>query len=110
MIGVGLNLTVSRDEFPAELRDTATLPRRDDDRSPLPAATALNRSLDRWVAADREDVLPPGAPATRCAGARSPGTAAAGVADGIEDSGDLVVVAAGGDRVVLGAGEVHLRL
>ncbi len=33
-----------------------------------------------------------------------------GVADGIEDSGDLVVVAAGGDRVVLGAGEVHLRL
>ena len=33
-----------------------------------------------------------------------------GVADGVDDRGSLVVVTAGGDRVALGAGEVHLRL
>ena len=34
----------------------------------------------------------------------------AGVADGVDERGNLLVVLAGGDRVTLGAGEVHLRL
>ena len=33
-----------------------------------------------------------------------------GVADGIDDRGNLIVAVAGGDRVSLGAGEVQLRL
>ena len=33
-----------------------------------------------------------------------------GVADGVDDRGSLVVVVPGGDRVALGAGEVHLSL
>ena len=151
VIGVGLNLTISRDEFPAELRDTATSlfdatrsgrgssrrclakrrpgglsgareagtkshrPKGGDGHSArgpatAPAATALNRNLDRWVAADREDVLSNWRARDALRGREIAWDGGSGVADGIEDSGDLVVVAAGGDRVVLGAGEVHLRL
>ncbi len=74
------------------------------------AAAALNRHLDRWVAAKRDQIL--GAWRSRDAlrGREVSWGGGSGVADGIEDSGDLVVVAGGGDRVVLGAGEVHLLL
>jgi BirA family biotin operon repressor/biotin-[acetyl-CoA-carboxylase] ligase len=150
VIGVGLNLSISPDEFPIELQDTAVSilsaleggresPRRclakrprqgDPSReaaarftaeggdghsarrlpTPLAATAALNQRLDRWVAADRQETL--GAWRTRDAlrGREVSWGGGTGVADGIEDSGDLVVVAAGGERVVLGAGEVHLRL
>jgi len=70
----------------------------------------LNRHLDRWVAADRDDVLTAWRSRDALRGREISWDGGSGVADGIEDSGDLVVVAAGGDRVVLGAGEVHLRL
>ena len=33
-----------------------------------------------------------------------------GVADGVSEAGDLLVLTAGGDRVALGAGEVHLTV
>jgi biotin-(acetyl-CoA carboxylase) ligase len=74
------------------------------------AANALNRHLDRWVAADRDEVLAAWRSRDALRGREISWDGGSGVADGIEDSGDLVVVAAGGDRVVLGAGEVHLRL
>jgi BirA family transcriptional regulator, biotin operon repressor / biotin---[acetyl-CoA-carboxylase] ligase len=168
VIGVGLNLSIERDEFPSELRDTAvslfgraeesrrevssrasrsgpgrvspaakrhqisspkavTGTRRDLPSAPstaeggdghsarrLPtpvAATAiLNRHLDHWVEADRDAVLAAWRSRDALRGREIAWDGGSGVADGIEDSGDLVVVAAGGDRVVLGAGEVHLRL
>jgi BirA family transcriptional regulator, biotin operon repressor / biotin---[acetyl-CoA-carboxylase] ligase len=150
VIGVGLNLTIARDEFPIELRDTAVSilsaleggresprrclakrPRQGDPRreaaagftaeggdghsarrlpTALEAAAALNRRLDRWVAADRDQVLAAWRSRDALRGREISWDGGSGVADGIEDSGDLVVVAAGGDRVVLGAGEVHLRL
>jgi BirA family transcriptional regulator, biotin operon repressor / biotin---[acetyl-CoA-carboxylase] ligase len=74
------------------------------------AAAALNRHLDHWVTAERKDVLAAWRSRDALRGREISWDGGAGVADGIEDSGDLVVVAAGGDRVVLGAGEVHLRL
>src|SRR5262245_27012085 len=76
VIGVGLNLSIAPDEFPAELRETAislfrsrkghrgkgrrsnsmeappTLP-----PTPLAAAEVLNRQLDRWVGEDAEVIL-----------------------------------------------------
>lgn len=154
VIGVGLNLTIARDEFPIELRDTAVslfgpsmgsrgevreVPRKAAHRretpaakplqhsersvseanpgtfpdlpsTPLSAAAVLNRHLDRWVAADRQDTLAAWRERDALRGRQISWNGGSGVADGIEDSGDLVVVAAGGDRVVLGAGEVHLRL
>ncbi len=123
VIGVGLNLTIEPHEFPPELRDFAVslLTATPDDRVavPLPrhartrnsaARGVLDRALDRWVAAGRGDVLSAWRSRDALRGREVSWDGGAGVADGIEDSGDLVVVAAGGDRVVLGAGEVHLRL
>jgi BirA family transcriptional regulator, biotin operon repressor / biotin---[acetyl-CoA-carboxylase] ligase len=78
--------------------------------TPRPAAAALNRHLERWVAADRDEVLTSWRSRDALRGREVSWDGGSGVADGIEDSGDLVVVAAGGDRVVLGAGEIHLRL
>ena len=82
---------------------------RGDSRPPA-AAAVLSRHLDRWVEADRAAILAAWRSRDALRGREVSWDGGAGVADGIEDSGDLVVVAAGGDRVVLGAGEVHLRL
>jgi BirA family biotin operon repressor/biotin-[acetyl-CoA-carboxylase] ligase len=78
--------------------------------TPLSAAKVLSRHLDRWVAAGRQGTLAAWRSRDALRGREVSWNGGHGVADGIEDSGDLVVVAAGGDRVVLGAGEVHLRL
>jgi len=160
VIGVGLNLTITRDEFPPELRKTATSLSGDADppeqtrraleggressrrclakrprqggpsreaapdftaeggdrhsarRLPTPrhATEVLNRHLKRWVEAEREETLAAWRYRDALRGREVSWDGGSGVADGIADSGDLVVVAAGGDRVVLGAGEVHLRL
>jgi len=81
-------------------------------RLPTPrlAAAVLNRHLARWVETDRAAILDAWRERDALRGREVSWDGGAGVADGIEDSGDLVVVATGGDRVVLGAGEVHLRL
>jgi BirA family transcriptional regulator, biotin operon repressor / biotin---[acetyl-CoA-carboxylase] ligase len=129
VIGVGLNLSIAPSEFPPDLRETAVslsgATREDRGKSrrslpavapaglpPIPAtaAAALNRHLARWVEADRAAILTAWRSRDALRGRKVSWNGGAGVADGIEDSGDLVVVAAGGDRVVLGAGEVHLRL
>jgi BirA family biotin operon repressor/biotin-[acetyl-CoA-carboxylase] ligase len=78
--------------------------------TPVAATAILNRHLDRWIEADREAILAAWRSRDALRGREIAWDGGIGVADGIEDSGDLVVVAAGGDRVVLGAGEVHLRL
>jgi BirA family transcriptional regulator, biotin operon repressor / biotin---[acetyl-CoA-carboxylase] ligase len=110
VIGVGLNVAIERGEFPPELRDTATSlgiagPGVIDD-----ARRALDRALGRWAAAEPKAVLAAWRARDALRGREVSWDGGAGVADGIEDSGDLLVVAAGGDRVVLGAGEIHLRL
>ncbi len=78
--------------------------------TPRQATAVLNRHLDRWVAADRQKTLAAWRERDALRGRQISWNGGSGVADGIEDSGDLVVAATGGDRVVLGAGEVHLRL
>jgi BirA family transcriptional regulator, biotin operon repressor / biotin---[acetyl-CoA-carboxylase] ligase len=129
VIGVGLNLSIAPDEFPPELRDTATSLFGSSDGSqgksrrslpavapaglpltPLTAAKVLSRHLDRWVEAERKETLAAWRSRDALRGRQISWDGGTGIADGIEDSGDLVVVTAGGDRVVLGAGEVHLRL
>jgi BirA family transcriptional regulator, biotin operon repressor / biotin---[acetyl-CoA-carboxylase] ligase len=74
------------------------------------AAEVLNRHLERWVEAEREEILANWRGRDALLGREISWDGGAGVADGIEDSGDLVVVTDAGDRVVLGAGEIHLRL
>jgi BirA family biotin operon repressor/biotin-[acetyl-CoA-carboxylase] ligase len=91
-------------------RGPAAAPGTHSARRPPAARAALSRHLDRWVTAEREEVLSAWRDRDALRGREVSWDGGGGVADGIEDSGDLVVVAAGGDRVVLGAGEVHLRL
>ncbi len=114
VIGVGLNLSIAPDEFPPELQDTAIslfdLGSGGRESPRLTAAAVLNRHLATWVTADRADTLAEWRARDALRGRDVSWNGGSGVADGIEDSGDLVVVAASGDRVVLGAGEVHLRL
>jgi BirA family biotin operon repressor/biotin-[acetyl-CoA-carboxylase] ligase len=137
VIGVGLNLAIEPHEFPPELRETAISlatallvagpppgaakaqsSRRRAQPGPSTAEAvpiegvrrALDRALERWVEADRGETLAAWRQRDALRGREVAWDGGAGIADGIEDSGDLLVVAAGGDRIVLGAGEIHLRL
>ena len=111
VIGVGINLTVAPDEFPAELRWPAiSLFGSSEGGTPLTAAEVLSRHLDRWVVADEKDVLAEWRRRDALQGREISWDDGSGVADGVDERGNLLVVAAGGDRVALGAGEVHLRL
>jgi len=137
VIGVGLNLTIAAEEFPADLRNPAislfgSIERgREGSRrslpavapagpllTPLTAATVLSRYLDRWVSAEPQAVLTAYRERDALAGREiswSDGpnleqVSGSGVAAGVDDRGGLVVTLASGGSTVLFAGEVHLRL
>ncbi len=78
--------------------------------TPSTAAEVLSRHLDHWVWADDEEVLGEWRRRDGLLGREVSWEDGSGVADGIDDRGNLVVVVPGGDRVSLGAGEVQLRL
>jgi len=106
VIGVGLNLTISRDEFPPDLRDSAISLFGSDMGA---AAEAVNRRLTRWIEEDVKTVLSSWRERDALRGREISWGEGSGIADGVDERGNLVVVV-GGDRVSLGAGEVHLRL
>jgi len=129
VIGVGLNLTVPPEEFPDDLKWPAISlfdsrvkdrgkPRRSlpavapEGLSPvrLTAKAALDDALRRWAVAPRDEILTAWRERDALKGREIAWEEGSGVADGIEDSGDLLVRGVGGERFVLGAGEVHLRL
>ncbi len=126
VIGVGLNLSISRDEFPPDLREKAvslfdpskggwgrgrrSLPAVAPATlapTPLLATKVLSRHLERWVEADTDAVLAAWRERDGLRGREIAWDGGSGVADGIDDRGYLVVATAAG-TVVLGAGEVHL--
>jgi BirA family biotin operon repressor/biotin-[acetyl-CoA-carboxylase] ligase len=107
VMGVGLNLTVAPEEFPPDLKWPATSLFSS---TPSAAAAALNRALDNWTAAPREEVLAGWRERDALRGREVSWDGGAGAAEGIDDSGDLLVRGLDGDLVALGAGEVHLRL
>jgi BirA family biotin operon repressor/biotin-[acetyl-CoA-carboxylase] ligase len=104
VIGIGLNLTIEEDEFPPDLRDRATslFP------SDQPVLGPLNERLDAWVQAQPNEVLTEWRDRDALKGREVAWEGGSGVADGIDDRGYLVVITAGGDRIAVGAGEVHL--
>ncbi|HEX4668976.1 MAG TPA: biotin--[acetyl-CoA-carboxylase] ligase [Solirubrobacterales bacterium] len=127
VVGVGLNLTISPDEFPPDLRDTAVSifdssaggrgkPRRHEQRevpsrlppTPLTAAEVLSRHLAHWVQAEPEKVLAAWRQRDALLGREVAWDGGSGVADGVDDRGYLLVLTPGGDRIAVGAGEVHL--
>jgi BirA family biotin operon repressor/biotin-[acetyl-CoA-carboxylase] ligase len=129
VIGIGLNLSIAPNEFPPDLRQPAislfapaggtrgeprpSLPvvaRAGLPPSPSTVAKVLSRHLDRWVWAEDEEVLAEWRRRDGLLGREIAWEEGSGVADGIDDRGNLVVVISSGDRVSLGAGEVQLRL
>jgi BirA family biotin operon repressor/biotin-[acetyl-CoA-carboxylase] ligase len=108
VIGIGINLSIAPGEFPADLRQPATS--LGGGVTPEQARPALDAALGRWVEAAPDQILAAWRSRDALRGREVSWADGSGVADGIEDSGDLVVVGAGGERLVLGAGEVSLSL
>jgi BirA family biotin operon repressor/biotin-[acetyl-CoA-carboxylase] ligase len=105
VVGVGLNLDISPTEFPPELRETATSLVGVDPRT---AATVLSRRLATWIEASPDTILAAWRERDALRGREVAWDGGSGVADGIDDRGYLVVVTAAGDRIAVGAGEIHL--
>jgi BirA family biotin operon repressor/biotin-[acetyl-CoA-carboxylase] ligase len=128
VLGIGLNLSITPDEFPAELQDRATslftggpmgqerglagpsplLSAEPPLLAPLTAAEVLSEQLDHWVQAEPDTVLREWRKRDALRGREVAWDGGSGIADGVDDRGYLLVVTPGGDRVAVGAGEVHL--
>ncbi|MBS1882889.1 MAG: biotin--[acetyl-CoA-carboxylase] ligase [Actinobacteria bacterium] len=107
VLGVGLNLTIAPSEFPEELRERATSLFPSADRT-SEASASLSSELARWLAADESAVLAAWRKRDALRGREVTWEQGSGVADGIDERGHLIVRLADGDRVALGAGDVHL--
>jgi BirA family biotin operon repressor/biotin-[acetyl-CoA-carboxylase] ligase len=114
-IGVGVNLAIPDDAFPPDLRWPATSVGHGVEADRM--LGALCASLGRWVAAPAAEIL--GRFGDRDAlrgrrlaweGAGGAAPSGAGVADGIDERGNLLVRDDSGGVVALGAGEVQLAL
>lgn len=106
VLGIGLNVTTR--EFPAELAARATSLRLVGVETDVEAVLAgLLRALDDWLGAPPERVLPAWSARDALKGERVRWEGGEGVANGIDDSGALVVETSTG-LVTLEAGEVHL--
>jgi BirA family biotin operon repressor/biotin-[acetyl-CoA-carboxylase] ligase len=117
VIGVGLNVAIPQDEFPPELRERAAslMPTEGEDGVPpggAPAVrralAAVNESLGRWVSASQDEVLAAFRARDALSGRGISWDGGEGRAEEIDQRGHLVVEKPNGERVALGAGEVHL--
>ncbi len=115
VIGVGLNLAIAPEEFPPELRETATslslasaAPSPDAAGLRNSATAVLSRRLEHWLGADRRMVLEAWRERDALRGREIAWEGGSGVADGIDDRGYLLVVVPSGERIALDAGEIHL--
>ncbi len=114
VIGVGINLSIAPDQFPADLRWPATSVGHGA-TAPV-ARQALDAALGRWVEAEdevvlaefeRRDVLRGRELSWEAAGEHGSGT---GNAVGIDERGNLLVETEEGEQLPLGSGEISLRL
>jgi BirA family biotin operon repressor/biotin-[acetyl-CoA-carboxylase] ligase len=119
VIGVGLNVAIPQDAFPPDLRETATslLPTEGEGGVPPGGAPGvrrardqLNESLGRWVAASDEEVLAAFRARDALCGRRVSWDGGTGTAEEIDERGHLVIEKPDGERLTLGAGEVHLAI
>ena len=119
VVGVGLNVAITEDEFPPELRETAIslLPTEAEDGLPPGGAPgvrralqALNEALGRWLEAGDDEVLSAYRARDALCGRRISWDDGEGVAEEIDERGHLVVKKGDGEQVSLGAGEVHLAI
>jgi BirA family transcriptional regulator, biotin operon repressor / biotin---[acetyl-CoA-carboxylase] ligase len=106
VLGIGLNVTT--DAFREELAETATSLRLAGmETTPEQVLAGLLAALSEWLGAPRDSVLAAWRSKDALKGEPVRWSDGDGVADGIDDSGALVVETRNG-RVTLDAGEVHL--
>lgn len=105
VVGIGMNISIEESEFPPELRDTAFSLKG---VAISAAFTTLNNRLNHWLQAEPDEVLATWRERDALIGREVAWEGGSGVADGVDDRGYLVVVTPGGDRIAVGAGEVHL--
>jgi BirA family biotin operon repressor/biotin-[acetyl-CoA-carboxylase] ligase len=119
VVGVGLNVAITEDEFPPELSATAIslLPTEAEEGLPPGGApsvrhalAALNETLIRWLDAGDDEVLSAYRARDALCGRRISWDGGEGVAEEIDESGHLVVEKTDGERISLGAGEVHIAV
>jgi BirA family biotin operon repressor/biotin-[acetyl-CoA-carboxylase] ligase len=109
VIGIGLNVGTAADEFPPELRETATSLAIEGGHDPGTDAVlaAILAALDRRVGSLERDILAAWRERDLLAGSTVRWNDGQGTAAGLDDSGALLVDTETG-RVALDAGEVHL--
>lgn len=106
VLGIGINVAVREEDFPADLRDRAgTLGL--DPAAIEPTLAELLRSLERWIAAEDEEILEAVRARDALIGLDVRWAGGEGRTEGIDKEGRLVVATEGG-RAALEAGEVHL--
>jgi BirA family transcriptional regulator, biotin operon repressor / biotin---[acetyl-CoA-carboxylase] ligase len=119
VIGIGLNVAIAPADFPPELRETATSLLPTEAQGGLPPGgapsvrtvlAALNDSLGRWLEAPDEEVLSAYRARDALAGRRISWDGGKGLVNQVDERGHLVVEMDNGERVALGAGEVHLAV
>jgi BirA family transcriptional regulator, biotin operon repressor / biotin---[acetyl-CoA-carboxylase] ligase len=113
VIGIGINVAIADDEFPADLRWPATSIGHGADVATV--RDAVSAALGKWVEAPEGRVLAAFGERDALADRAvewDGGTndAGRGVAAGVDERGNLVVETEGGARLSLGSGEVQLRL
>jgi BirA family transcriptional regulator, biotin operon repressor / biotin---[acetyl-CoA-carboxylase] ligase len=109
VIGIGLNLSIEAEEFPEELRATATsIGSR---AGPDEALATVCEALGHWVEAPDDEVLAEFERRDALRGREIRWTGAgegSGLAEGVDERGNLLVRVASGETVAVGSGEVHL--
>jgi BirA family biotin operon repressor/biotin-[acetyl-CoA-carboxylase] ligase len=107
VVGVGLNVAVRVEDLPAELRDRAGSMKRASDQVETVLARLLERLAIR-VAQPDDELLAAWRTRDALMGQAVEWADGSGVAAGVDGEGRLLVETPAGDRVTLGAGEVHL--
>jgi BirA family biotin operon repressor/biotin-[acetyl-CoA-carboxylase] ligase len=109
VIGIGLNVGTTQDEFPDELSETATsiLMASGADPGTEAVLAAVLDALERWLRAKPSAVLAAWGERDVLLGSQVRWNGGEGTAAGLDASGALLVETHGG-RVTLDAGEVHL--
>jgi BirA family biotin operon repressor/biotin-[acetyl-CoA-carboxylase] ligase len=109
VIGIGLNVGTTRDDFPDDLRDTATSLAIESGTDPgvERVLAAVLAALDRRVGDSPEAILGAWRERDVLFGSRIRWNGGQGTAAGLDENGNLLVDTEAG-RVALDAGEVHL--
>ena len=106
VIGIGLNLDVAEGDLPGEVSDRATSVGHG--ATVKTATAALNRALSHWLSPSADSVTEAFRRRDALQGQLVRWSDGSGRAEGIDESGNLVVRDEGGAVSALSAGEVHL--